>query len=58
MRSIFGLGKKVQQKLTAERFHFSFTIHQLSPWPGGNKSLAIGWQSELFRMRSSLDQAV
>eukprot|EP00798_Chlamydomonas_sp_ICE-L_P020771 gene20771-27595_t len=42
--NIFGGLKKAKSKLSATRFQFTFTVHNLNPWPAGNKALAIGWQ--------------
>lgn len=44
MRKLFGFGSKLANKLTATKFVFSFTIHNLSPWPHGQRAIAIGWQ--------------
>jgi hypothetical protein len=55
MRGLFGFGKSSKSgglggqaslldKLSAQRFTYSITIHNLQPWPAGNRAVAIGWQ--------------
>lgn len=52
MRGFFGLGSKkggssnhsLLDKLSAQRFEYAITIHNLQPWPAGNRAVAIGWQ--------------
>jgi hypothetical protein len=42
---LFGIGGKLKDKLSAVRFEYTLTIHNLSPWPdSGNRAVAIGWQ--------------
>lgn len=41
---LFGLGR-VKEKLSAQRFEYVVTIHNLTPWPdSGNRAVAVGWQ--------------
>ena len=40
----FSFGNKLKNKLSAQRFEFTFTVHSLSPWPEGNRAIAIGYQ--------------
>lgn len=41
---LFGFGSKVKDKLSATRFDYTLTIHNLQPWPAGNRAIAVGWQ--------------
>ncbi|GAX79856.1 hypothetical protein CEUSTIGMA_g7296.t1 [Chlamydomonas eustigma] len=44
MKGLFGFGSKLSNKLLATKFTFTFTIHNLSPWPQGHRAIAVGWQ--------------
>lgn len=44
MKGFFGIGRSVKDKLSAQRFDYTVTIHNLQPWPAGNRAVAIGWQ--------------
>jgi len=44
MKGLFSFGSKFKNKLSATRFEYTFTIHNLTPWPSGNRAIAIGWQ--------------
>ncbi|KAJ9518017.1 hypothetical protein QJQ45_004302 [Haematococcus lacustris] len=44
MKSFFKFGTRVKEKFTAQKFTFTLTVHNLQPWPTGNRAIAIGWQ--------------
>lgn len=39
MKGLLGKGKG-----KAVKFEFHIQVHQLGPWPAGNKPIAVGWQ--------------
>lgn len=41
---LFGFGNKLANKLAATKFVFTFTIHNLNPWPHAQRAIAVGWQ--------------
>jgi hypothetical protein len=39
-----GGGKGLKSKLFGTKFDYTFTVHNLQPWPASNKAIAVGWQ--------------
>ncbi|KAG1676958.1 hypothetical protein FOA52_014834 [Chlamydomonas sp. UWO 241] len=40
----FGSASKLASKISATKFIYTFTVHNLTPWPHVQRAVAIGWQ--------------
>jgi hypothetical protein len=44
--SVSSKAGKLASKISATKFVYTFTVHNLTPWPHVQRAIAIGWQSE------------